>query len=539
MLQKTFRKINEKQKNVFLIIDEVKIRPSVSFSGGVLSGMAKNDENSKATSMLCVMMKCLHGGPSLMVSVTPVNRLTGMYQFNIVKEVAAAVEKAGGVVIGSITDNHKLNQHYCKQFTLLSECTAVHPFDTERVWYLLFDTVHILKCIRNNWITEKCQRLSLNGEFVGSFSDVQKLYESEKDSILKTTPLTQSAVYPSRLQLQNVTHVLHVFNEKVVASLRLHGSTETANFIQQVLDWWTVVNVSAKGQDVRLRDPNRSVQLPNSTNLQMCLDVFEKSKSGQGHTRQECLTHDTLKALVQTTKGLIAVCKHLFSVGFEYVILREIQSDRIEGEFSVYRQSTGANAFMNAGDVFASFKKRLARYGASFLLTVEEKPTEDKAHTCESEINFEDGSSIETCISDVTLSDMEESAVAYVAGWLESKCNDELNFDEDEPLLASEAKAFIEEVSRGGLTVPHTSTYELVRIGLCFVTKSKHRACCRKRLASILSIANSYYDLNLPSKSLFRRLANVLLKGLHNLYKDQDRNSALYQTSIKKARMAD
>ena len=86
---------------------------------------------------------------------------------------------------------------------------------------------------------------------MSSFSDVQKLYESEKDSILKTTPLTQSAVYPSRLQLQNVTHVLHVFNEKVVASLRLHGSAETADFIQQVVEWWNIVNVAAKGQDIR------------------------------------------------------------------------------------------------------------------------------------------------------------------------------------------------------------------------------------------------------------------------------------------------
>jgi len=145
LLQKTFRKVNDKQKNVFLIIDEVKIRPSVSFSGGVLSGMAKNIENTKATSMLCVMMKCLHGGPSLMVSVTPVHKLTGTYQFNIVREVAAAVEKAGGVVIGSITDNHKINQHYCKQFKQVSDCTALHPFDDKRVWYLLFDTVHILK----------------------------------------------------------------------------------------------------------------------------------------------------------------------------------------------------------------------------------------------------------------------------------------------------------------------------------------------------------------------------------------------------------
>ena len=66
------------------------------------------------------------------------------------------------------------------------------------------------------------------------------------------------------------------------------------------------------------------------------------------------------KTLVQTTEGLIAVCKHLFSVDFDYVLLRDLQSGKIEGEFSVYRQSTGANAFMAAGDVFSAFKKCLA-----------------------------------------------------------------------------------------------------------------------------------------------------------------------------------
>ena len=68
------------------------------------------------------------------------------------------------------------------------------------------------------------------------------------------------------------------------------------------------------------------------------------------------MTHDTKKALVQTTEGLIAVCKHLLNIGFDYVLLREIQSDRIEGEFSVYRQSTGASAFMTTGDVTYAFK---------------------------------------------------------------------------------------------------------------------------------------------------------------------------------------
>ena len=239
VLKKTLQKVkNDQQKNAFLIIDEVKIRPTVAFSGGILNGMAKNDPDSKATSMLCVMLKCLHGGPSVMVSVTPVHKLTSKYQFDVVKEAAVLVEKSGGIVIGSITDNHKINQQFYKLFNRTCDFQAIHPLDDTRFWYLLFDSVHLLKCIRNNWITEKSQKLSLDKESVASFSDVKDLYKAEKDNILKTTPLTCSAVCPSKLQLQSVQHVLKVFNDRVVAALKLQGACETASFIQFILNWW-------------------------------------------------------------------------------------------------------------------------------------------------------------------------------------------------------------------------------------------------------------------------------------------------------------
>ena len=130
VLKGTFEKVKiDQQKYVFLLVDKVKIRPTVAFAGGVLSGMAKNDENSKATSMLCVMMKALHRGPSVMISLTPVHRLTVDYQYGVVMEAAARADKAGGYVLGSITDNHKVNQQLCKLFERQPETTAIakHP----------------------------------------------------------------------------------------------------------------------------------------------------------------------------------------------------------------------------------------------------------------------------------------------------------------------------------------------------------------------------------------------------------------------------
>ena len=95
-----FQRNDELQKNVFVIVDEVKIRLTVSFVGGMLSGMAINEPTEKATAMLGVFMKCIHGGPSLMISVTPVHKLTAKFQYDKLIEMAIKVEKCGCIVLG-------------------------------------------------------------------------------------------------------------------------------------------------------------------------------------------------------------------------------------------------------------------------------------------------------------------------------------------------------------------------------------------------------------------------------------------------------
>ena len=412
ILRKTFSMVNDLRKHVILLIDEVKIRPRLIFGGGCLNGAAENDPENKATSMLCIMMKCLSRGPSVMISVTPVHRMSARFQFECVKRAAIMIENAGGTVIGSITDNHKVNQHYCKLFKLKSDHCAEHPLDGSRNWFLLYDTVHLLKCVRNNWLTEKSQKLSFDGSIIGDFAHVIAVYKAESSSILKCSSLTRSAVFPSHLELQNVKLVLRVFNEKVISALKLNGYFDTAAFIQQVLDWWDLVNVSSKGQDSRFKNPQRSVQREGSETLSIHLQRFSASKSGHGKDRIQCLTHDTKRALVQTTRGHISICEYLLQAGFKYILLRELQSDRIEGEFSIYRQNTGGNAFMTTTDVMTSYRKRLIRFGASFLHSIEHY--EDKVHECVGSMSSDDGLLIEMSLAKIELTEMELSACAYV-----------------------------------------------------------------------------------------------------------------------------
>ena len=116
-------------------------------------------------------------------------------------------------------------------------------------------------------------------------------------------------------------------------------------------------------------------------------------------------------------------------------------------------------------------------------------------------------------------------SAAYVAGWLERNCKVLIKYNDEEPLVASEVKEFVAEVSRGSLKVSPQCTYELVIFGLTLVKISKSQ--------SLLSPLSSYnfvhnavfvYDIGPPCDNLLRYLASVILKGLNNLEKDYQTN---------------
>ena len=87
---------------------------------------------------------------------------------------------------------------------------------------------------------------------------------------------------------------------------------------------------------------------------------------------------------------------------------------------------------MSVGDVNTAFKKRLTRFAASYLEHIDAETNSNTSHVCCDGTDFEDAAAIERCVSDVTLSNTEVNSAAYVAGWLERKCQDDLSFAEDE-----------------------------------------------------------------------------------------------------------
>ena len=150
--------MSEYQKKCFILADEVYVKPGNQYSGGIIYGKAENNPTENANTVLALMVVCLFGGPKFVAKYFPVVNLEHGFQVSVIDELVSLIEEAGGCTEGLIFDNNKVNQK-----TKADICGG-HNFAKIKsdgtLFYVFNDTVHIVKCIRNNWLTEKTQILS-------------------------------------------------------------------------------------------------------------------------------------------------------------------------------------------------------------------------------------------------------------------------------------------------------------------------------------------------------------------------------------------
>ena len=96
---------------------------------------------------------------------------------------------------------------------------------------------------------------------IAPFQDIRSLYKSDQHSVIKLAPrLSAKACYPSNFERQNVNLALKVFDESTVGALRIfpisHPTIEsnTADFVNLVLNIWKIFNFNVPKKDVRLKD---------------------------------------------------------------------------------------------------------------------------------------------------------------------------------------------------------------------------------------------------------------------------------------------
>ena len=92
---------------------------------------------------------------------------------------------------------------------------------------------------------------------------------------------------------------------------------DTANFLEYLRKWFTILNVRGKGMDKRMHDPLRKVielDCDQSTeNLQFISNFgdFMKSWLEGSYQPQVKFSKDTAMAMYYTSKGLVAAADHI------------------------------------------------------------------------------------------------------------------------------------------------------------------------------------------------------------------------------------
>ncbi|GBO03880.1 hypothetical protein AVEN_62404-1, partial [Araneus ventricosus] len=252
----------------------------------------------------------------------------------------------------SISDNNRINRNMFTQMCQgnLVNCIS-NPVEPENKLFLLFDTVHLIKSVRNNWFNEKTlgQVLCFPSPDNSSKISLAKLqylkdiYETEKSNLIKNAPkLSQKVLYPT-FEKQNVLLALNIFHESNIAALAHEAGEKgkdtmgTKEFIDQFLKWWNIVNVKNSEKGKRLKnpfcDPIRSKDQMSMVFLNKFYDwlVSWNNKSALPlENRKELglpgkggkLTKETQFALQFTTKSLVDIVNHIFKEHTpEYILL--------------------------------------------------------------------------------------------------------------------------------------------------------------------------------------------------------------------------
>jgi hypothetical protein len=516
----------------------------MQYRGGKLYGIAENQNSStqEAKTIQAFLISSAFGNFKSVVSLTPVKNLVGEELYELTQKNIALVMSCGLKIISIISDNNRINRNMFQKFSANGNIS----FNLEGVpVHVFYDTVHIFKNIRNNWINLKDSEKTFiypsfenDSVYRAKFSVIRNLYKKEVNLVVKKAPnLNYKTCYPTHFERQNVKLVANVFNEKTIAALS-SDDIETADFIKIILKWWTIVNIKNKLiSTIKLNNdakPFNNVGDERFEFLEKFLKWLEQWKQisyGQGF-----LTLDTYHALSHTTRSLISLIKFsLLSLNVNYVLTGKFQTDNLERTFGKYRNLSGSNYNVSVQQVMeAEHKIRLnkllgiqsARYGL-IKFSFDKLPVLDSSDYSTDVFMLNKYLKI---LNDIEIYNryIDESAIIYISGYATFKICRKISCSTCASYLsgADINDDYFIQINRGGLTVASDLILELAKLTLSimngltsekyeenFLRDKSHKLILSKLILESVTrnqVLNSFFNACCPTCSNYN--SNILEK---------------------------
>ncbi|XP_049843150.1 uncharacterized protein LOC126294965 [Schistocerca gregaria] len=290
---------------VSLLLDEIYVQPQLSFKSGSIHGSSFFHPETCAKTAQVFMVSSLLS-KYVDVTIIPVANMTSQELKSSISNVLCMVERVGFKVVSLIADNNSVNRKAYELFTpsRILQPSIEHPLDPSRKF---FDTVHILKCIRNNWQTKRNVNKVLQFPdmtdnsviLTAQYKNLELVYEKERNSLVKYGhTLSATVLYPSSIQKQNVKLALPNVTEHI---------NQTVTFLEVIVNWWKTVNVRSVFEGQRFNYPYREAirktsdnQVTFLSNLCHWLKVWRVSVP-----ISDALTSQTFQSLILTTESFL------------------------------------------------------------------------------------------------------------------------------------------------------------------------------------------------------------------------------------------
>lgn len=457
-------------KDMCLLLDEMYLQPEARYDGVSVVGVS--EENELYTSVVCFMLVSLKNPNPVVIRAMPVTKLSGKLLLIGVQDCLKCANEMGINIRAISTDNHSVNVNLFGLLT--SEYPSVSsdvssdslsfrsPFNGSTI-FLIFDPVHLIKNIRNNWLKIRRFRVPPFEAQVDAFSicftensfidwDIlKKVFDKETGFLLKKAPsLSFQALHPFNKK-QNVPLAIAVFDIRNAAAIESYFPEDkvalaTATFIRLIYMWWNILNAKSIDNPLRLANGIRK----NDGK------ILFLQKFARWVTSWDAFSKQTQKALVQSSQAVALLSEALLDEQYDFVLTSRFQTDYIEKRFSCYRQMSGGRFLVSLYDVKKSEKI------VQVLKILQNVDSLNDVLEREETVVTDDF--VDKLSNNYSLSDHETEVVSFIAGYVSFRlqkksctaCNELLKYD------LIDFCQYITTLDRGGLSIPSKSLFHSV-----------------------------------------------------------------------------
>ena len=459
--------LNEYEKTVSLMFDEVYVYQNIDYDNGKFVGLATND-NMPATTVLCFLIKSLCSKFCDIVSAIPIRGINVNILQQHCMEVLQVVTDSGFDVVALIADNHPVNRAFFTNLSNASHEPCVNPVNPDKKLFLLIDSTHTIKNIYNNFQKRKKFVFHRHCEFShANFKYIEDLYNVESAMSLRLAhKLSERVLNPTSIQRTSAKLAMSIFHDSTVAALKYYVNKghedwrSTSCFVSYVCDLIKILNIRTSSVGLRRNDP---LKLPLCSTLDErlnSLSTFADFFRDWRNCKNSGLSQETSVAAENLCRNLRTLIVHLLDDhNFKFVLTGQISSDPIESRFGRYRQMSGGNYFISVKQLLESENKiklsSLLNSGISLdSLTSVVKESDVTTKSEFFQFNVPDDG--------ITLSDNELQVVFYVSGYCGHRIKMSVTCDEcvscfvDEYVLpvVDVPTDFFNYINRGRLKAP-------------------------------------------------------------------------------------